>query len=103
MKYPKTYRGFYIQEDEMGFRFNESELFGDGTKWEGTIYDVYLKIDDIIIERQCAEIIHLRIGLLQVLGAARASRDAFKNLGIQSDLLNVTIEDNERLMKQLEL
>jgi len=102
MKYPKTYRGFYIEEDEMGFRFNESELFGEGTKWEGSIHDVYLKIDDIIIERQLSEITGLRIGLLQVLGAARASRDILKNLGIQSDLLNVVIEDNERLIKQLE-
>lgn len=99
------YRGFTIETDwtsKNGHLKYWEHQNDDSTKFATSETETWLEIDDIIIERQVKEIKALRIGLLQVLGAARASRDTLKNLGIQSDLLNVVIEDNERLIKQLE-
>lgn len=101
MKHQKTYRGFYIEEDEMGFKFNESELFGDGTKWEGTIYDVYLKIDDIIIERQAALIECLKQALENSQATLKGVRSALAQF-ISFETLDGQIKQNEQALKYCE-
>ena len=73
----------------------------DNVHYCATELEAEREIDDAIISEQEMQIAKLSVGLKQTLGAARASRDTFKNLGIQSDLLDATIEDNERLLKQL--
>lgn len=71
----------------------------DNVHYCATVEEAEREIDDAIILEQEQVIERLATAHAQVLGACRASRDVLKKLGVESDLLNTTIEENQHIFK----
>lgn len=102
MTEPKKYRTYWTIEpcDVLpGIKYYKYQIDMDNVHYCSNVEEAEREIDDAIILEQEQVIEKLALALTQMIGACRASRDTLKKMGIESDLLNSTLEENEHILK----